>query len=336
MSQQIKAWTFTHGGFPNALQQSGLPADVAPLKPSEIRVRVKAAALNPVDIRIMGIPLWPYIPSSVFPARKGVGEDFSGVVEEAGKDSGFKPGNEIFGIIPYLPGGTLQETVRIDTHSKGSIVLPKPADWSWEQAAALPLVWLTAQTTIAAVAPHVKNGRVVILGGSSSSGMYSVYLAKQRGWAVTATCSGRNADFVRGMGADDIVDYTTTSVPTKVKAFDPDAIIDYVGGTECVGLARRYATVVGDKTNRMAMGGRNVYLWNPRMILRALLGRLGLGLSYTCIDLEFKAAYLEDLLLLPKDKITIDSTFDFDQVVEAYKKLNTGRTRGKVVIKVAT
>ncbi|KKY33989.1 putative reticulon-4-interacting protein mitochondrial precursor [Diaporthe ampelina] len=335
MGGEINAWTFTHGGYPKALQQSTLPADTQPLKPSEIRVKTYAASINPVDVQLMGFPLWPYLPGFVLPPHKGVAEDFSGVVQEAGPGSGFKPGDGVLGIGPFLPGGTLQETIRLDTKN-GSVVVPKPADWSWEQAAALPLVWLTARTLIAEVESHVKNGRVAVLGGSSATGMYAVHLAARRGWAVAASCSGRNADLVRGMGAGEIVDYTTESVPGRLREFAPDVIIDCVGGTECLGIARRYATIVGDKTNRFTMGGANTYLWNPQMVLRALLGRFGLGPSYTCVNLEFKYPYLEEILSLPKDKIIIDNTFDFNQVREAFDRLNTGRARGKVIVRVTT
>lgn len=334
MDQDIRAWTYTHGGFPEALQQTILPADAAPLAPSEIRVRAKAASINPVDIQLMGFPLWSYLPDFLVPTHKGVAEDFSGVVDDAGNASGFNIGDEVFGIVPFIPGGTLQQTVRIDT--KVSVVVAKPADWSWQQAAALPLVWLTAQTLIAEVAPYVtqSKGSVAVLGGSSATGMYAIHLAKQRGWSVLASCSGRNAEFVRGLGADDVVDYRSTNVPRRVKAFAPATIIDCVGGTECLGLARRYVTIVGDKTNRMSMGGRNIYFWNPQMLWRALRGRVGLGPSYTCINLLFKKAFLEEVLHLPKVGIVIDSTFAFDQVKEAFERLNTGRTRGKIVIKI--
>ncbi|POS73420.1 hypothetical protein DHEL01_v208186 [Diaporthe helianthi] len=331
---QVKAWTFSHGGYPRALQQSVVPPDNEPLKPSEMRVTTYAASLNPVDAQLMGFPLWPYLPSFVIPSQKGVAEDFSGVVQEAGPESGFKPGDEVFGISPFLPGGTLQQTMRLDT-KKGSVVLPKPTDWSWEQAAALPLVWLTARTTIAEVERYATHGRVAVLGGSSATGMYAVYLAARRGWTVAASCSARNADLVRSMGASEMVDYTTESVPDRLRAFAPDVIIDCVGGAECVGIAKRYVTIVSDKTNRLTMGGASTYLWNPQMVLRALLGRLGLGPSYSCVNLEFRHSFLEEVLRLPKDKIMIDSTFGFDQVREAFRRLNTGRTRGKVIIRIS-
>ncbi|KAH9887536.1 NAD(P)-binding protein [Xylariomycetidae sp. FL2044] len=334
MARQIKAWTYTHGGYPQALEESTIPVDPAPLKPTELRVQTKAVSVNPVDAQLMGFPLWAYLPRFVVAPRKGVGEDFSGVVLEAGAAAGFRAGDAVFGITPFLPGGTFQEEIRIDTAHRESVVLAKPDGWTWERAAALPLVWLTAQTTIAEAAPFVKKkkedeeegGKVAVLGGSSASGMYAVHLAKQRGWTVLSTCSGRNAAFVRSMGADRTVDYTATpDLRAAVAAFAPDAIIDCVGGTACLGAAPRYVTVVGDKTHRLAMGGRNLYLWNPRMLARALRGRVGgwwgrRSSSYTCINLGYEREWLEALLQLPEDKVVIDSIFEFGQVREAFER----------------
>jgi len=332
MASAIKAWTFTHEGYPAALRLSSFPSPTGPPSPTELRIRVRAAALNPVDIQLMNLPIWPYLPTYFAPAEKGIAEDFSGVVETAGNDSGFKAGDEVFGITFSPVSGTLQETISID--AKASVVVPKPTEWSWEQAAALPLVWLTARTTIAAVEPYIRNKKVAVLGGSSSTGLYAVYLAKARGWTVIASCSGRNAEFVQNMGAAEIIDYTTSSVPKKVKAFQPDAIIDCVGGTECLTLAKRYVTIVGDKTSRTSMGGNLIYYWNPQMLLRTLLGKAGFGVSYDCVNLEFNKNFLEETLRLPKNKIVIDSTFGFSEVKEAFERLNTGRARGKVVVKV--
>ncbi|KAK7956977.1 uncharacterized protein PG986_006199 [Apiospora aurea] len=338
----MKAWTYTSGGYPAALQKTTIPSYQSPLKPDQLRVRIKAASLNPVDAQLMGNPLWPYLPAAIVRAHKGVGEDFSGVVEEAGTSSGFRAGDEVFGIAPFLPEGTLQEVAQLDVNNSSTpvVVLPKPAEWSWEQAAAVPLVWITAQTCIAKAAPWVPahgngKGKIAILGGGSSCGIYAVHIAKQRGWEVAATCSGKNAEHVRSMGADTVIDYTTAGVSEQVKAFAPDAILDFVGGVECLGLARRYVTVCGDKTSRLAIGGRVVYLWNPQMVIRALLGRIGLGFSYTCINLEVKSPNLEGVLTLTKDKIFIDSTFGFDEAMEAFERLNSSRARGKVIVRVS-
>jgi len=224
---------------------------------------------------------------------------------------------------------------------------------SWEQAAALPLVWLTgnirssenltvllidiARTTIANVESHVqKDGRLVVLGGSSAVGMFVLQLARERGWKVLTTCSSRNTDFAKSMGATSVVDYNTEDVAQAVRQFNPAAIIDCVGGTSCIGLAKRYVTIVGDKTGRDSMGGAAIYLWNPKMVIRTVVGKVGLGRSYDCVNLEFRKEWLEETLSLDRSKIILDSTWEFDQVVEAFAKLNSGRARGKVVVKVCS
>lgn len=332
MAAEINAWTYGSEGYPSALRVSKIKVDQSPLRPTEIVVRVKAAALNPVDIQLMNHPLLPRVPEFFVPV-KGVGEDFAGIVEQAGPDSGFKPGDEVFGVIFPFPNGTLQETLRIDTAKTNNAVVLKPHDWSWEQAAALPLAWSTSRTTIASVEPWVGDeGKVAILGGSSAAGMYAVHLAKKRGWTVIASCSSGKADFVKSMGADNTIDYRTESVPARLDALAPDAIIDCVGGTDCIGLAKRFVTIVGDKTSRQSLGGSATYLIFPQMILRSLRGLFGLGPSYLCVDYVIKTPWLEEALLLPKESIAIDSTFNFDSVKKAYERLNTGQTTGKVVI----
>ena len=92
--KHIKAWTFTHGGYPKALHRSTLPSPPRPAA-TGLHVRVKAAALNPVDIQLMNLPVWRYLPGSLVAPDKGIGEDFSGIVEAAGKDSGFDVGDEV-------------------------------------------------------------------------------------------------------------------------------------------------------------------------------------------------------------------------------------------------
>ena len=82
------------------------------------------------------------------------------------------------------------------------------------------------------------------------------------------------------------------------------------------------------------MGGPAAYLLNPQMVFRWALGKLGLGVHYDCLGLAFRKDFLEEVLQLPTEKIVIDSTFGFDQVPEAFERLNTGRARGKVCIKI--
>ena len=215
----------------------------------------------------MNMGVWS-IPLPMFKGEKTVCSDFSGTVTVAGVSSGFNEGDEVFGVSlkPNNPcGGTLSELAHIDLAT--ACVLRKPKAWSFVQAAGLGCVWLTARTCVEQCVPYVdktQSKRVAVLGGSSSAGMYTVYICKQRGWKVISTCSGRNADFVKGtMGADETVDYTKENVTEAIKKFKPDAIVDCVGGVECHGIAKRYVTIVGDKTSRTSMGGPMTYYWTP-------------------------------------------------------------------------
>lgn len=339
-----EAWTYNHEGYPSSLRLTKLSIPKIPPSPHHIILRTSAAALNPVDIQLMNLPVWslPLPLGHITTVRKGqmgLGEDFAGTVLAAGsavKD--VAPGDQVFGLSMTIAGstGTLQQIAVIDT-SKAAVV-KKPAHWSWAQAAALSLVWLTARTIIDAVEPAVTKGagkKLVVLGGSSATGMYVVKQAQARGWNVLATCSERNADFVKSMGAQSIVDYTAQSVPNEVEKFAPDAIVDCVGGTECLALSKRYVTIVGDKTSRASMGGNLIYLWNPQMVLRWALGRIGLGVHYDCVNLQVRNDWLAETLTLEDKDIVVDSEFAMDKANEAFERLNTGRCRGKVVVNVA-
>ena len=306
--------------------------------PGHILIRLRAAALNPVDIQLMNLPFnsLPYCDGPKLPGR-----DFAGTVLAAGEGTDFEKGDEVFGItLAYSQTGSLTEVADVNLKAGATTFVKKPHNLSWTQAASLPLVYLTAQTIIEKCKPFMtaatpSDNKFVVLGGSSASGIYTVQLAKSLGWTILASCSGRNSEFVRGLGASQIVDYTTSpsAVVDTVKNFAPHAIADCVGGTDCIGLAPQYVSIVGDKSSRATMGGPALYMINPRMVLRWLFGYLGLGNSYECIVLDARKEWLEEAAKLdPTKDIIIDSVFDFEKANEAYERLNTSRARGKVVV----
>ena len=341
-STQCKAWTFT-SGYPSSLRLSSItPPSKNEVKPNHILVQIKAAALNPVDIQIMNLFVFG-IPLPMLTAEKTICSDFSGTVIQGGEGSGFSEGDEVFGVnmMPIKPcAGALSKVAHVDLGS--ACIIKKPKEWSFAQASGLGCVFLTARTSIDRVKKYVEpstSKRVVVLGGSSGCGIHTILLAKKRGWKVLATCSGRNVDFVRDtLGADEVVDYTKQTVRDEVKKFKPDAVIDNVGGTECIGLSKRYITIVGDKTTRTSMGGPLTYYISfvPLQWLRWVNGRFGLGESYDVITLDTNKQWLEEAKELPTDKIIIDSTFSFENAKLAYERLNTGRARGKVIVEVAS
>jgi reticulon-4-interacting protein 1, mitochondrial len=334
---KVKAWQYTTTAYPDTLQLGETTPVAAPL-PDHVLVQVHAAALNPVDIQLMNLPInnIPGLNSPKIPAR-----DFAGTVLAAGEGSGFEKGDEIMGFTNGQDGsGGLTEVAHLNTQ-KGAFI-KKPKDMSWVQAASLPLVWLTARTSVEKCVPFMKasnpaDNKVVILGGSSATGLYTVRIARERGWTILSSCSSRNTDFVRSLGAHELVDYTSSpdAVVNATKAFKPHCIIDCVGGTETIGLAPQYITIVGDKTSRSTMGGSFLYLTTPRMVLRWFMGYMGWANSYECIILDARNDWLEECTKLEgEDEIVIDSTFSFGRVKEAYERLDTSRARGKVVVQI--
>ncbi|KAM5378126.1 hypothetical protein ACJZ2D_004584 [Fusarium nematophilum] len=282
----------------------------------------------------MALPIWS-IPGLNKPKVPGC--DFADVVIAAGDGTALKADDYVFGFSPpLLSSGTLAEVVHLEARG-ASIVLKKPPGWDHVHIAGLPLAWLTAWTLIQHCEAHTApgKGKLVFLGGSSSVGMLVVRVAKQRDWAVLASCSSRNRDFVLKMGASEVVDYTRDSVPQAVSEFYPDAIVDCVGGTECLGLANQcYVTTVGDKTSRASLGGSLLYFTNPRMLLRWAWGWMGLGTRYDCINLEPRADYLEEGMKMEQDMVKVDGVFNFNDVKAAFERLNSAKTRGKVIVKL--
>lgn len=360
-----KKWTYTTGGFPQCLHQAtSSPPAASDLSPTQIQVHTKAFAINPVDVQAMNLYKTPSSsypwPLSIVTGSSSNQEqehetccDFSGAVTHAGSNAGFATGDEVFGFT-MSPGnglGTAGEVLTFDTASASVAIAKKPGNWDHAHAAAIPLVWLTARTSIEAVHSYVEQSKdkwLVVLGGSSSTGMYTVRIAKSRGWKVLSTCSTRNVDFVKNqLHADEVIDYTAvSSVPAEINRKLQDAsqkgdgvvIVDCVGGTECLddkdlgGKITRYVTIVGDKTDRSSLGGPAIYSNYPKMLVRWALGRVGLGVSYDCVILEARKEWLEEAgKTLGKDEIILDSTFNFDELPKAMEKLVGGKVRGKLV-----
>lgn len=207
----------------------------------------------------------------------------------------------------------MAEVLELDTTK--SVILHRPESLSVTDAASIPLVFLTAYTALVEYAglsdPPKSPRSILVLGGSTGCGIYALQIAKKRLQChVVTTASTRNIDFVKSLGADEIIDYTQGPVLSSALQHLPsnggyDAIIDLVGGTELIPHLSTllkpeaaYVTTVGDKTARHTVGGPAIYPFYPRMMLRTLLGYLGYGMKYYCISLSRKDEYLQGLLHL--------------------------------------
>lgn len=333
----------------------------------EIVIRVYATALNPVDVQLAGVTglyravLGWMVGKSEVPTGKVPGADVSGVVVAVGEGvEKWKVGDEIFGLCfaEFLSGkGTNQEYATV---SATSPLIPKPENVSHVEAASLPLVFLTSYAALvlrggldrSPDANRSKGEKVLILGASGGTGIIGVQVAKQLGAHVVGVCSGKNADFVKQYGADEVIDYTTQDVTALALSNGPYKIIyDCVGGTSLIphlatlfspgsstpaSTPGTYITIVGDKTSRTLMGGNITYLTNPQMLLRTVLGQIGLGPRYFCINLTTGEEEMGALLRWTAEgriKPVIDGeAWGREHVGEAYGRLESGRARGKVVV----
>lgn len=341
----VDAWVYT-SAYPQGLKQGKVTVPKKEeQKEDQIIIQVNACALNPVDIQTMNLPRKNENDKG---KEWGIVNDFSGRVIQA---KGFSEGDEVFGMsmsaFTPLRTGTLAKVAVLD--EKSTSLIKKPNEWTHEQASSLPLVWLTAKACIEDVKPfvsksNVKEKRIVVLGGSSAVGIYTIILAKKLGWKVLSTSSSRNKEFLQNkLQVDQHVDYTKDDVRAQASAFKPQAVIDCVGGTDCIGIKGnlRYISIVGDKTGRGAMGGPYTYYdWSApifaiRQWVRWARGYIGLGESYDIIHLSLEREWLEEVTkTLTTDSIYIDSVFPFEKAKEAFQRLDTGRAQGKVIVRV--
>jgi NADPH:quinone reductase-like Zn-dependent oxidoreductase len=256
--------------------------------------------------------------------------------------------------------GTFTQYLAIDPSSEP--IAKKPSTLSHQEAAAIPLVVLTAFAILDWLPSESQSlnstRRVIVSGASGGVGMWCVQLAKKLyNCHVIGICSGRNADFVKDLGADEIIDYRVQDVAKTLLDGRPegkkyDLYIDCVGGTEMfdhwtelLHSHAAYITIVGDKTSRTAMGGPLTYFTHPSQIMRHIRGYL-FGPRYANVILYQQSELLEQTRQLAERnevKVVVQDVvkgiLDEEHHMEAWEKVKgymvEGRVRGKIVIDVS-
>jgi NADPH:quinone reductase-like Zn-dependent oxidoreductase len=351
--------TYTSPSSPPHLTHTPLPA----LGPHDIIVKVHAAAINPVDIQLWGNPLIGFLFSK---KEKGIGRDYAGTIAALGSalqnssQSRWEVGDRVFGLCNRPVGeGTFTQYLRI---LPGEPIAKMPRAWVFEEAAAVPLVVLTAFACLDWLppppkSPNMEERRVVVCGASGGVGMWAVQLAKKvYGCHVAAICSGRNADFVRGLGADEVIDDLEQNVAETLLASRPegrkyDLYVDCVGGTQIFEHWHKllhkdaaYITIVGDKTSRTAMGGPLTYFTYPSQIWRHVYGYF-VGPRYANVLLYQKSELLEQVAKLADDQgvqvvvqHVVKGILSETEHSDAWEKVNgymiEGRVCGKIVVSI--
>jgi len=328
----MKAAIYRRFGGPEVLEV----VDDAPAPPSKsgaVRVRVRAAALNPKDVLLRKGKLrlvsgrwfgesWPRIP----------GVDFAGEVLEAAGD--FAVGQPVYGMIQGWSEGACAEQAVVPLDQ----LAPKPPSLSMAEAAAVPLAALTSLQALRDLLRVRRGMRVCINGASGGVGTYAVQLAAAMGAEVVAVCSGRNAALVRRLGAAEVVDYTAEDPIAPQRPYD--AFYDVFGNRPYGVAARSIRPAAGNPGSPTAHRAVHVTtVPDGKALLHALWGRLPGRLSGPARlvivrsnrdDLDDLTARVEAGMLRP----VIDRVLPLARIAEAHRHLETKRARGKVVVEI--
>lgn len=302
------------------------------IKASDILIETKATGLNPIDYKMVSGGLKDIVPLSL---PSTIGFDVSGVIVEKGAEvTKFELGDAVYTRVPQQQMGTVAEYVVVESR----VVSKKPDNISFEEAAGLPLVGLTAIQALESVGLK-ENDRVLIHAGSGGVGTFAIQYAKAKGAFVYTTTSTTNVDMVKALGADRVIDYKTEDYKTIAK--DLDIVFDTLGGNytleafEIIKEGGKVTTIAGfpDEESAKHLGLTNYKL--PEELSSLIKERSAV---YKHTWMQPNGEQLDKLSSMVKDtkiKPVIDKVFSFEDSIEAYLYLSTGRAKGKVIISLS-
>jgi NADPH:quinone reductase-like Zn-dependent oxidoreductase len=309
------------------------------VKENDVLVQVHSAGVNSLDslIRNGEFKLFlPYKPPFVN------GHDVAGVVTKVGsKVSKFKVGDEVYSRVSDYRIGTFAEYISIDAND----VALKPKNLSMEEASSIPLVGLTAWQALVEIANIKKSQKVFIQAGSGGVGTFAIQLAKHLGAFVATTTSSKNIDLVKSLGADLIIDYKKEDFETKLK--DYDLVLHSNKDSKILEKSLRILksdgqliSLVGPPTPEFATA---IGLpWYLKLIIKLLsfgarnkAKKRNVSFKFLFMRAEGKQlSQITQLIEAGAIKPVIDKVFPFEQTNEALSYVETGRSKGKVVVKV--
>jgi NADPH:quinone reductase-like Zn-dependent oxidoreductase len=309
-------------GGPEVLRAARIPRAVR--REGEYLIHVVAAAINPIDAktragrgRAADIAGFPTV----------LGNDFSGVVvqapasDEPFQPHRFQPGDAVFGMVTVPPQqGTYAEFVSVPAAN----IAAKPVSLNHIEAAAVPLAAQTAWGMLVDVAGVHEGQRILIHGGAGGVGHFAIQFARHFGADVTATGSLRNQEWMRELGADRVIDYTAERFDDVVQ--DLDVVIDLIGnvhddtGTRSLKVLRPGGLIVNAPTGS----------WPSHAADAEAAGVRALPFSLTPNGETL--ATIGGLIDAGEVQVHVSQAFPLDDAVEAHRSLETGHTRGKIVL----
>ena len=319
----MRALRYDRYGSPDVLHV----AEIAEPVPGagEAKVRVRAAGLNPLDWKIRAGHL-RFVPVFRGPPR-GIGCDFAGeIVGVGGGASQRHVGERVFGsIVPFPRDGALAEFVVVAL----DCIVPIPQGVSFEHAAALPVAAGTALQALVDKAHVAAGQRILITGAAGGVGHFAVQLAKHLGAHVTGVCGAANAEFVRGLGADAVIDYAREDFTRGDERFD---LVFDAAGASSFAAARRVLTEAGCYVNTSGDAAAVA-----STVAAAIFTRLTSRQRAVPFMLDSSQGTWERLAALATEGVLrphVERTIALEEVADAMRAMETGHGRGKIVVRL--
>jgi len=320
----MKAIVYTKYGSPDVLALKKVEKPIP--KDDEILIQVQAAATNAADWHMMrGEPFLARLSFGLFkPKNPILGIDIAGRIEAIGKNiSEFKTGDEVYGGCGW--GGAYAEYVC----AKESNIVLKPANATFDEAAAVPVSALTALQGIRNKGKIQAGQKVLINGASGGVGTFAVQIAKSFDTEVTGVCSTAKLEMTRSIGADYVIDYTKEDFTKNGKYYD--LILDVVGNRSVSDYMRALTpngscVIVGFTSMRLLLH----HMFKGKWVSKP--GKKQVGLMETVQINKEDLTFMKELIEAEKVKPVIDRRYPLTDVAEAIRYLEKGHARGKVVI----
>jgi NADPH:quinone reductase-like Zn-dependent oxidoreductase len=335
LPKTIRAWqyTSTRGGLEKHMHLN--PSIPMPKpSPNQHLVQILFCALNPVDHKPAELFLVDKFINTK-PATPGI--DFSGRIVKPAAGSGYKAGQLVFGCAgkTLIAGGGLAEYAIVQSGHLTRV--PDGVD-----PIDVASVGVGGLTALQSIGSSLKKGdKIFTNGGSGGTGVFSIQIAKQRGLFVTTTCSTPNVDFCRSLGADEVIDYSKNNVVKALKDSGHmfDRVIDNIGSDMAL-YWRAHEYTKPDAKYIMVGGDLSLQGFITNLKIRLIPGFLGGGKrtkeGFLAEAREKDLVEIGRWMEEGRVKTVIDSRWKFEEAVQAFQRLKTGRAKGKVVVAVAS
>ncbi|MEO6114340.1 MAG: NADP-dependent oxidoreductase [Sphingomicrobium sp.] len=333
----MKAFIIDNYGSDQRLRFGEMPEPE--LRDDDVLVEIRAAGVNPLDSKIRDGAFKLILP---YRLPLILGNDVAGVVVRVGaKARRFKPGDEVYARPDKDRIGTFAEFIAMN---EADVAL-KPNNLNMEEAASIPLVALTAWQALVEVARLKKGQKILIHAGSGGVGTFAIQLAKHLGATVATTTSGANVDLVKGLGADIVIDYKKDDFEKILSGYD--VVLHSLGKEvleKSLGVLRPGGKLISISGPPDAVFAKqNGSSWFLQQVMRLMSFGIrtkakGHRVKYSFLFMRANGEQLSKITRLIESgniRPVIDRAFPFEETNEALAYVETGRSKGKVVVQIA-